>query len=77
MTLLEAIARAIGRSRGAPADEWHWFQEDAQAALDAIAAAGPNQQQLLLLGLLSGAGPQSREQYIEVYRALIAAAREV
>ena len=41
----------------------------------ALVPLEPNTMQLLTLGLLSAAGPRTREEYIEIYRALLAAGK--
>lgn len=57
--------------------------EEVGALEDALSAAGfvivprePTSGQVLLLGLISGAGPQSRETYVEAWRAMIAEAEK-
>lgn len=49
-----------------------WLKESGKAVVD----VDPNPMQILALGLLSGAGPQKRNQYIEVWRGLVAASQE-
>lgn len=86
MDAIEKIAREFARLTNTyPWDELpNWIREALiratstfsralNAAGFAIVSQAPTQSAMLLLGLLSGAGPQSREQYAETLDAIIKA----
>lgn len=72
MSPAEVIGQVIQGNQKLPSDSLAvLILKSLQAAGYVVTRFEPTQGKLLMLGLLSAAGPRSREQYVEVYQHLV------